>query len=46
MADLSFPKSLPDFQRLFPDDAACAQYLEHVRFREVTQELRDLLSLR
>jgi hypothetical protein len=22
--DLAFPKSLPEFQRLFPDDAACA----------------------
>lgn len=26
--DLNFPKSLLDFQRLFPDDAACAAYLE------------------
>jgi len=25
---LPFPTSLPDFQRLFPDDAACATYLE------------------
>ena len=33
MSDLSFPKSLPDFQRLFPDDAACARYLEKIRFR-------------
>ncbi len=32
--DLPFPKSLPDFQRLFPDDAACAKYLEAIRFRE------------
>jgi hypothetical protein len=32
-ADLPFPKSLPDFQRLFPDDAACAKYLETIRFR-------------
>jgi len=31
--DLPFPKSLPDFQRLFPDDAACARYLEQIRFR-------------
>ena len=23
-----FPHSLPEFQRLFPDDAACAAYLE------------------
>lgn len=33
MSDLPFPKSLPDFQRLFPDDAACARYLEQIRFR-------------
>jgi len=30
--DLSFPQSLPDFQRLFPDDAACAAYLEKARW--------------
>ena len=24
-ADLPFPHSLPEFQRLFPDDAACAR---------------------
>ena len=24
----SFPRSLPEFQRMFPDDAACAAYLE------------------
>jgi len=30
--DLPFPKSLPDFQRLFPDDAACAEYLEAMRW--------------
>ena len=29
--DLPFPKSLPDFQRLFPDDAACAKYPEAIR---------------
>jgi ISXO2-like transposase domain/Transposase zinc-ribbon domain len=34
MPDLPFPKSLPDFQRLFPDDAACAKYLEAIRFRD------------
>lgn len=34
MSDLPFPKSLPDFQRLFPDDAACARYLEQIRFRD------------
>ena len=33
-AKLPFPKSLPDFQRLFPDDAACAAYLERCRWAE------------
>jgi len=32
--NLPFPKSLPDFQRLFPDDGACAKYLEAIRFRD------------
>jgi hypothetical protein len=32
MANLPFPKSLPDFQRLFPDDAHCAAYLEQIRY--------------
>ncbi len=27
MAD-KFPESLPGFQKMFPDDAACARYLE------------------
>ena len=31
---LSFPRSLPEFQRLFPDDAACAAYLERARWRD------------
>ncbi len=26
--DLAFPQSLPEFQRQFPDDAACAAYLK------------------
>ena len=30
--DLSFPRSLPEFQRLFPDDAACAAYPEKARW--------------
>src|SRR3984893_357748 len=34
MVDLPFPKSLPDFQRIFPNDAACAKYLENIRWRE------------
>jgi transposase-like protein len=29
---LPFPTSLPGFQRLFPDDAACAGYLERIRW--------------
>lgn len=29
---LPFPKSLPEFQRLFPDDAACAAYLEKAKW--------------
>lgn len=31
-ADLVFPKSLPQFQRMFPDDGACATYLERIRW--------------
>jgi len=27
-----FPKSLPEFQRLFPDEAACAAYLEKAKW--------------
>ena len=27
-----FPVSLPEFQRVFPDDAACKQYLEEIRW--------------
>lgn len=30
--DLPFPRSLPEFQRLFPNEAACAVYLEHARW--------------
>ena len=30
--DLPFPQSLPEFQRLFPDDGACAAYLERARW--------------
>ena len=30
--DLSFPTSLPDFQRLFPDERACVDYLVRVRW--------------
>ncbi|MDA8231306.1 MAG: IS1595 family transposase [Magnetospirillum sp.] len=32
--DLRFPQSLPEFQRLFPDDAACAAYLEKARWSD------------
>ncbi|MCA3248759.1 MAG: IS1595 family transposase [Azospirillum sp.] len=31
-SDLPFPRSLLDFQRLFPDDYACAKYLEAARW--------------
>ena len=31
--DLPFPGSLPEFQRLFPDETACAAYLERARWR-------------
>lgn len=32
--NLPFPGSLPEFQKLFPDDAACAAYLEAIRWRD------------
>src|SRR5450759_3485409 len=32
--DLAFPQSLPEFQRLFPDDVACATYLERARWAD------------
>lgn len=32
LTNLPFPTSLPDFMRLFPDDAACAAHLEKVRW--------------
>ncbi len=30
--DLPFPQSLPEFQQLFPDEAACAGYMEKARW--------------
>src|ERR1700739_4300286 len=33
-AALPFPRSLPEFQRLFPNDAACAEYLENLRWAD------------
>jgi len=30
--DLAFPHSLPEFQRQFPDDAACAAFLKRARW--------------
>jgi hypothetical protein len=30
--ELVFPKSLPEFQKLFPDDAACAAWLETAKW--------------
>jgi len=32
--NLPFPGSLPEFQRLFPDEAACASYLECARWSD------------
>jgi hypothetical protein len=32
--DLPFPRGLPEFQRIFPDDDACAAYLEAIRWRD------------
>ncbi len=29
-----FPTSLPEFQKVFPDDSACEKYLEHMRWPE------------
>jgi hypothetical protein len=31
-AELPFPKSLPEFQKLFPDDTHCASYMERARW--------------
>jgi hypothetical protein len=39
-----FPTTLPEFQRVFPDDGACARYLEHLRWpTRVGAHLRDSL---
>jgi Transposase zinc-ribbon domain len=32
-AALPFPQSLPEFQRLLPDDMACVAYLEKLRWQ-------------
>lgn len=37
--DLPFPRSLPEFQRLFPDGAACAAYLERARWGDGSSAL-------
>ena len=42
-ADRPFPHSLPEFQRLFPDDAACAAYLEKARWGVLSVQ-RELIS--
>lgn len=34
METLGFPSSLPQFQKYFPDDSACAKYLEALRWPE------------
>ena len=33
-SDLAFPRSLPEFQSLFPNDAACAAYLARIRWED------------
>ena len=32
--DLQFPQSLPEFQRLFPDESSCAAYLMKARWKD------------
>lgn len=32
--DLPFPRSLPEFQRLFPEEATCAAFLERIRWSD------------
>ena len=32
--DLKFPQSLPDFQRLFPNESSCAAYLMKARWKD------------
>ena len=40
--DLPFPNSLPEFQQLFPNEAACAAYLERALERRIhLSALRD-----
>lgn len=34
MSNLPFPRSLPEFQKLFPDEESCAMYLERVRWAD------------
>ena len=34
--DLPFPRSLPEFQQLFPDEAKCAAYMEKARLKIAT----------
>ena len=34
MSNRPFPKTLPEFQKAFPDEAACAAYLERLRWPE------------
>jgi hypothetical protein len=35
-----FPRSLPEFQRLFPDESACIQYLVDTRLGAVLPVVR------
>ncbi|WP_163097956.1 transposase [Acidithiobacillus ferrianus] len=34
MDERGFPTTLPEFQRVFPDEAGCASYLESLRWPE------------
>jgi hypothetical protein len=45
MGELPFPKSLPEFQKLFPDDAHCAAYMERVTCMRIQGAARYRRSL-
>ena len=38
--DLPFPRSLPEFQQLFPDEAKCAAYMEKARLGATASSVR------
>ena len=48
--DLPFPRSLPEFQRFFPDNEVCIKYLQKLRwpdefFARIVQQLVSLCEL-